>query len=134
MISSGYLPAQKVERLLQRYPSYLVDIALELRGMVVHQAPYATERALRHGLGYHNQAKGGPVSAGICLIEIRRDHVRLAFIHGAFLKDPGHLLQGKARYKKYVRLTSYEGTPWRALKELIKASAAFDPRLPRSES
>jgi hypothetical protein len=132
MTCCGFFPPLTAERLLQRFPQHLTDLALELRGMVVREAPYATERALRRGFGYHHQAKGGPVAAGICLIEIWSDHVRLAFIHGAFLDDPAGLLQGKARYKKYVRLTSYDKAPWDALRELIRAAAAFDPRLART--
>ena len=69
----------------------------------------------------------GAVKGGICQIEIHIDHVRLSFIHGAFLPDPQELLQGERLYKRYVRLASYESVPWEALRELIHASAQFDP-------
>jgi hypothetical protein len=67
------------------------------------------------------------VRAGVCQIEIRPDHVRLAFIHGAFLPDPEGLLEGEPRYKKYVRIECYEDASWDVLEALIRASAAYDP-------
>lgn len=124
---SHFLSALEVERVLVRYPAHLVEIALALRETVIAIAPDAVERVLRRGLGYHRAGKGGPVRAGVCQIEIRSDHVRLAFIHGAFLPDPEGLLQGGPRYKKHVRIECYEDAPWGALEALISTAAAFDP-------
>jgi hypothetical protein len=124
---SKFLSTAEVERFLQRHPANLVEIALELRNLVAVIAPQASERILWGGLSYHDAQRGGPVKAGICQIELQPDHVRLSFIHGAFLPDPIGLLVGKQRYKKYVELHSYEETPWEQLEELIRASAEFDP-------
>ena len=67
---------------------------------------------------------------GICQIEIHAEHVRLSFIHGAFLEDPQGLLQGDRIAKRYVRLETYETVPWEALAELIRAAAQFNPVSP----
>jgi hypothetical protein len=120
-------PTAEIERCLQRLPAGLRDIVLELRSLIVLVAPTATERIQRKGFTYYDQARGGSVSAGICQIGLERDHIRLAFIHGAFLPDSTGLLEGPAKYKRYVRLYSYEQTPWDDLKDLIAASARFDP-------
>jgi hypothetical protein len=56
------------------------------------------------------------------------DHVRLAFIHGAFLSDPHSLLRGEPQYKKYARIDCFETAPWEDLGELIRESSCFDPR------
>lgn len=120
----------EIQRVLERYPQRLAEIALELRNIVLTAAPQATERALAGGLGYHDAARGGPVKAGICLISIHEDHVRLSFIHGAFLPDPQGLLQseGGRKAKRYLAIDSYEEAPWAAIEELVRAHAKFDPR------
>ena len=120
----------EIERFLERKPESLQDIVFELRNLVAETAPDATEKILWGGLSYHDASRGGPVKAGICQIEVRPDHVRLSFLHGAFLPDPGGLLRGARVAKRYVRLDSYEAAPWEALKALMRASAAFDPASP----
>jgi len=121
------LSTHSIEMYLEHFRPELHDIVWELRNIVAAVAPTATEVLRRNGLSYFHQQRGGPVSAGICQIIIHSDHIRLAFIHGAFLPDPGHLLKGDQQYKRYVKITSYEQAPWDALKELIISSSHFDP-------
>jgi hypothetical protein len=106
----------------------LQDIVIELRNIIASVAPAATEAVHRNGFSYFFKERGGPVSAGVCQIGIQEDHVRLAFIHGAFLPDPKGLLEGDSQYKRFVRIQSYEDAPWDDLKDLITASSRFDPR------
>jgi hypothetical protein len=122
------LPLHEVESFLQHTPAPLQEIVLELRNLVVSVSPDAVEVIRWGGLSYFHKGGGGIVSAGICQIGIHEDHVRLAFIHGAFIADPRHLLKGKQKAKRFVRIDSYESAPWEQLKELITASAKFDPR------
>jgi hypothetical protein len=117
----------EIERFLDRKPEPLKDIVFELRNLVAEIAPHATEKILWGGLSYFDASRGGAVKGGICQIEIHTDHVRLSFIHGAFLPDSGELLQGERLAKRYIRLESYESVPWEQLGELIRASAEFDP-------
>lgn len=123
------LPTRRIQRYLEHAPPALADIVLELRSLIVSVAPAVTESARRTGLSYFFRERGGPVSAGLCQISLHGDHVRLAFIHGAFLPDPSQLLQaeGDRLYKRYVPLHSYERAPWDALQALISASARLDP-------
>jgi hypothetical protein len=118
---------REIERFLERKPEALKDLVFELRNLIAEIAPYATEKILWGGLSYYDAARGGAVKGGICQIEIHADHVRLSFVHGAFLSDPQRLLQGERLYKRYVRLESYESAPWEALGELVSASARFNP-------
>ena len=122
------LSLHEVEAFLQHIPAPLQEIVLELRNLIVSVAPDAVEVIRWGGLSYFHEGRGGIVSAGICQIGIREDHVRLAFIHGAFIPDPRHLLEGKQKAKRSIRIDSYESAPWEYLKELIVASAKFDPR------
>ncbi len=121
-------PTKEIELCLQYLPEELRDIVFELRSLVVSVAPMATEMVQRRGFTYYDEGRGGPVSAGICQIGLQTDHIRLAFIHGAFLPDPGGLLEGDRKAKRYVKLYAYDQVPWDDLKALIRASAQFDPR------
>jgi hypothetical protein len=121
------LPERYIEKHLEMVPAELRDIVLEIRNIVASIAPDATERQHSRGYSYYHKEHGGPVSAGICQIGIYRDHVRLGFIHGTFLPDPEGLLVGDPKYKKHVRIYSYEQAPWEYLRQLILASSRFDP-------
>jgi hypothetical protein len=126
------LPRQTIERYLLEgtrfpVPRELQDILWELRNLISAVAPAATEALHPYGITYYDSARGGPVSGGICQIGICKDHIRLGFVHGAFLPDPDGLLVGETRYKRYVPIDSYEAAPWDVLNELIQASAEFDP-------
>ena len=105
------------------------DIIFELRDIIATIAPTATETRHRKGFSYYYAERGGPVSAGICQINWERDHIRLAFNHGAFLLDPQGLLQGDRLVKRYVEIASFDQAPWNDLQDLIAASAKFDPRI-----
>ncbi len=120
-------PTREIELCLQYMPAGLRDIVLELRSLIVSVAPTATEVIHRKGFTYYDEDRGGPVSAGIGQIGLQPDHVRLAFVHGAFLPDPQRLLEGDEKAKRYVKLFSYDQAPWDDLKALITASAQFDP-------
>ena len=122
------LPSSFLEKFLQKTAPGLQDIILELRNIIIAVAPGVTETGHSRGFSYFFKERGGPVSAGVCQIIIHADHLRLAFIHGAFLPDPKGLLEGESLYKRFVRLYSYETAPWDDLKELIMASSFFDPR------
>jgi hypothetical protein len=121
-------PTRDIEIYLAHLPIELQDIVLELRNIIASVAPGATETIHRKGFSYYYAERGGPVSAGICQINLQDDHIRLAFIHGSFLPDPQGLLKGDQRYKRYVKIASFDQAPWDDLRNLITASAHFDPR------
>lgn len=122
------LHLHEIEIFLQRTPSHLQDIVLELRNIIASVVPQAVEVIRWGGLSYFHEGRGGLVSAGICQIGIHRDHVRLAFIHGTFLSEPRGLFEGTQKYKRYIKLTSYEAAPWDYLRQLIDESSRFDSR------
>ncbi len=121
------LPLSYIDTFLERTPRPLQDIVYELRNLIASVAPRVTEAVLWKGISYYDKERGGPVSAGICQIGLEADHVRLGFVHGAFLPDPSGLLEGDRKAKRYVRIPSYEAAPWEDLKALIAASTRFDP-------
>ncbi|MBN2258355.1 MAG: DUF1801 domain-containing protein [Anaerolineaceae bacterium] len=113
----------------------LMDIVIELRNLIAEVQPNATETIHRKGLTYYDASRGGHVSANICQIVIFDDHVCLAFLQGVFLPDPHHLLkvEGERIAKRFVDIHDYEKAPWEELKELVKASAAFNPYEPEKK-
>jgi hypothetical protein len=122
------LPIRQIENFLQHTPAHLQEIVLELRNIITCVAPDATEVVRWGGLSYFHEGSGGIISAGICQIGIHKDHVRLAVIHGVFIADQQHLFEGTQKYKRYVRIESFDKAPWENLKELITSAAQFDPR------
>lgn len=121
------LTLREVEAHFAHLPPDLLEVVLELRNLAAQAAPGACEELRRGGVVYFHPG-GGPVSAGICGIQARRDHVRLYFTHGAFLPDPFHLLIDEGRLAmRCARIDSYETAPWDALRALIEAHACFDP-------
>jgi len=122
------LTLSEIESHYAHLPAVQLDILVEIHNLVAEIAPAATERLDRWGITYYHANRGGPVSAGICQTLVKADHVRLAFIHGAFLPDPAGLLEGSTFPKRYVRLSSFENTDWDAVKALIEAHSTFDPR------
>ena len=122
------LPIHEIETFLQRTPTDLQDIVLELRNVIASVAPDAVEVIRWGGLSYFHEGRGGIVSAGICQIGIHKDYIRLDFIHGIFLSDPKHLLVGTQKVKRFIKLKSYDEAPWDDLKQLIEESSRFDPR------
>jgi len=122
------LSMSEIETFLLHTPLQLQEIVLELRNIIASVAPDAAEVVRWGGLSYFHEGGGGIVSAGICQIGIHKDHVRLAVIHGVFIADPQHLFEGTQKYKRFVRIETYDEAPWDDLKELITSAARFDPR------
>jgi hypothetical protein len=85
------LPLHEIETFLQPTPPSLQEIVLDLRNLIAEVAPDAVEVVSWGGLSYFHEGRGGIVSAGICQIGVHNNHIRLAFIHGAFLPDPRSL-------------------------------------------
>jgi hypothetical protein len=122
------LPIHQVETFLKYTPAPLQDIVLELRNIIAGAAPDAVEVVRWGGLSYFHEGRGGVISAGICQIGLHEGYIRLDFIHGAFLSDPKHLLEGHQKAKRFVRIKSYDEAPWDDLKQVIEESSRFDPR------
>ena len=125
-------PTRDIEFYLAHIAPYLAadlrDIVFELRDLIASIAPTATEAMHRQGFSYYYAERGGPVSAGICQINVHGDHIRLAFNHGAFLPDSKGLLRGDRLAKRYVKITAFDQAPWDDLRDLVAAAAKFDPR------
>lgn len=121
------LPTTEIRNHFSLVPLELRDIILELRSIIIRIAPNVTECIRQNGLSYYYPERGGPVSAGVCQIVVKADHIRLGFIHGSFLPDPMKLLEGDRIAMRFVSIASYDLAPWDDLAVLIEWSNRFDP-------
>lgn len=122
------LSLHEIETFLWRTPPPLQEIVFELRNIIAAAAPDAAEVIRWGGLSYFHEGRGGIVSAGICQIGVHEAFIRLDFVHGVFLSDPRHLLEGSQKVKRYIKIKSYDEAPWEYIQQLIEESAHFDPR------
>lgn len=121
------LTVSELETLYQNVSRDRLDILVEIHNLVAEIAPSAAVDVHPHGLTYFHAERGGHVSAGICQTIIMPDHIRLAFIHGAAIPDPKHLLEGKTYPKRYLRIDSFDTAPWEDIKKFIQEHSVFDP-------
>lgn len=99
-------------------------IAMELRRVILREAPLAGEKIAFHVLCYYEpECIWGVVGGNICMIQPDEDCVSLAFIHGAALPDPQGLLQGKLKHKRFVPVRSVEAARAPGVAALIRAAA-----------
>jgi len=122
------ITCRELERHFQHLDEDRLNILLEIHNLVASVSPEAAVEVRRCGVVYFNASRGGPVSAGICQSLVKPDHIRLAFIHGAFLPDPRGLLEGATFPKRFMRISHYDDAPWDAIQALISAHSVFDPR------
>ena len=122
------LHIHEIKSFLQRVPPDLQEIVFELRNIITSVAADAVEVIRWGGLSYYHEGRGGIVSAGICQIGLHEDHIRLAFVHGAFLSEPRGLFEGTQKFKRYISFKSYDDIPWDYVKYLIEEASKFDPR------
>jgi hypothetical protein len=109
-------------------PGELRDIIGALRELVRDVAPEAVEDVKFNTLCYYKPGHPyGSIGGNVCMISWKDGWVRLSFIHGAQLPDPQHLLQGRAKAKRFVELHSLVDVPRAALEELIRAAVEYAP-------
>ncbi len=97
-----------------------------LRSVVQHTVPHAEESLLWGGLSYHRPQVGGRVKGAVCQIVVKGGQVRLDFIHGIRLTDPGRLLQGDRVSKRFVPIRTVADAEQPEIRALIKEAAELD--------
>ena len=68
----------------------------------------------------------------LCCFVLGKEHVTLAFLRGAALRDPEKLLEGKARFVRNVRLRSMADVKRPAVQKLIAEAARLNRKDPPS--
>jgi len=116
---------------LEECPAEFCDLVLELRELIRKTAPGVCEGIRFHSLFYFKPGfPYGSIGGNVCAIGWKGDELQLAFLHGAFLPDPEHLLKGKAKAKRHVEIRSRADIRNPALRNLIRAALQYDPTAP----
>ena len=105
-----------IRDLLGDHSQEVVDLALQLRELILSVMPDATERVYLgwHGIGFHHSTAGY-----VCAIFPGKDHVRVGFEHGHLLPDPDHVFDSGGEQVRYVTLSVLTPALTGRLSELI---------------
>lgn len=102
--------------------------ALALRSTILAAAPQAAEGIKFHALAYfHADAYFKSIGGNICMIEVKNGRVALSFIRGAGLPDPGGLMYGKGKHKRFVDVPDLALAASPEITALIRAAAEQSP-------
>ena len=119
----------KINAFLSQYDEQVYDNALKLREILLANLPDVIEQldlparmvAYCYGQKYIEM---------ICIIIPSKKGLKLAFYKGVDLPDPDNLLEGKAKFSRYVEIKSDKQIYSNALKQLIKkALEAYEERM-----
>jgi hypothetical protein len=123
----GQSTERSVKAFLDGLDPHVLPLVQALRRMVRDVTPEAVETVIWDALSYHRPWLGGRVKGAVCQIVVRRGHVRLDFVHGVALKDPGQLLQGAGLSKRYVPIDCAPDATRPEIALLIDEAAQFIP-------
>ena len=112
---------------LDALPPDTRQLVLALRDVIRRTAPHAEESLLWGSLSYHRPQVGGRVKGAVCQIVAKDGQVRLDFIHGIRLADPGGLLHGDRLSKRFVPIGTVADAERPEVADLIREAAALDP-------
>jgi hypothetical protein len=105
-------------------PPGTVGIVRALRSAVRRHAPDAAEAIKFHSICfYYPGAHFGSIGGNVCMIEDRREGVRLSFIIGKRLEDPSGLLCGAGKSKRFVDIATIAQAKAPTIAALIQAAA-----------
>ncbi len=116
-----------LESLLAECSDEACEILMAVREMMAGFAPRVVETIRERGISYHKPDEGGFVKGGVGGIDPHDDGVRFKFIHGAFLPDPQHLLEGDQIAMRQLTLHSMREVRRPAFKALVRAAVDFIP-------
>lgn len=116
-----------VRSFLGGLPPRVRELVLALRAVVQRTIPEAAESIVWGSLSYHRPEIGGRVKGAVCLIVVKREQVRLDFIHGIRLADPSGLLQGHQKSKRFVPIATVADARRPEIAALLQSAAALEP-------
>jgi hypothetical protein len=115
-------PSDQLLSYLAEYDLSVGELALELREMVLTEAPQATEALFRSyavSAAYSLTAKW---TEGFCHVVVYPGHVNLGFNRGAELDDPDGLLIGSGKIIRHLKVAQREDLTRPYLRSFIRAA------------
>lgn len=115
-------PGEELIRLLSRYDLSVGELALELRRMVLAEAPAAVERLLQVYALVFWYSLTGKMTDAFCQVVIYPKGVNLMFNRGAELKDPDGVLVGEGKIIRHIKVRRPEDLKNPHLRKFIRAA------------
>lgn len=112
---------------MQAYPDPVSERALELRDLVLKEAPKAFEliydsyNALSTAYSFTDQ-----LNKAFCHIALYSDHVNLGFNYGAELADPKSLLKGSGRLIRHLKIKNSDDIEAPDVRNFIKKAISHN--------
>lgn len=91
---------------LAGYDPHIADLALSLRGMILEEAPLASETIYRVYTVALWFGFSGKMKDMFCYITTHAEHVNLGFPRGAELADPNGVLEGEGKTIRHIRFAT----------------------------
>ncbi len=121
------LYVDQIARLFPGATQAELRLLLATRRAILKTVPACHERVKWGALSYQKPDPDAAVKGGICQLYHWRGQVLVGFIHGAFLPDPAHLLQGAAKAKRVLPIPSPAFLKDPRFLALLRAAAKYDP-------
>jgi len=115
-------PGEELIRLLAEFDLSVGELALELRSMVLREAPTATERFLRVYALVFWYSLTGKMTDAFCQVVVYTRGVNLMFNRGAELDDPDNALVGEGKIIRHIKVRQREDLKNPNLRKFIRAA------------
>lgn len=115
-------PSEELIRMLSRYDLSVGELALELREMVLKEAPTAVERLLQVYALVFWYSLSGKMSDAFCQVVTYPKGVNLMFNRGAELEDPDGVLVGDGKIIRHIKVRRREDLKSPHLRKFIRAA------------
>lgn len=94
------------------------QLTVAIDAIVEDVCPGAGRRPMYGGFVFELEA--GILKTMICGHFIYKNHVSLEFTHGHELRDPGHVLEGKGKYRRHIKLTRQSDLEEKSVRSMIE--------------
>ena len=115
-------PSEELIRLLTSYGTGVGELALELRAMVLKEAPEAIEKLLQVYALVFWYSLSGRMSDAFCQVVVYPKGVNLMFNRGAELDDPDCVLVGEGKIIRHIKVRRQEDLSNPNLRKFIRAA------------
>lgn len=108
---------------LAAYDPHISDLTLELREIVLEEAPDAIESiVIGYALAIGFSFTGKPLKDGFCHIVTYKTHVNLGFNRGALLPDQNKVLEGKGKAIRHATIRNHRDLERPFVRRYIRAA------------
>lgn len=115
-------PSEELIRLLSQFDLKVGELALELREIVLQQAPAAVEKLFRVYALVFWFSLTGKMGDAFCQVVVYPKGVNLMFNRGAELEDPDGVLVGEGKIIRHIKVRHPEDLNNPYLRKFIRAA------------